>query len=89
MGEQEMTEVDRVTARASVEVGYMPLSDYIERFADAARHRPERVSSPATAPDMREASEPVLQAYAFTLMEPRQVPGGAKCKRVRRAPSTA
>jgi hypothetical protein len=89
MGEQQMTEVDRVTARAPVEVGYMPLSDYIERFADAARRRPERVSSPTTAPDICEASEPVLQAYAFTLTEQRQVPGGAECKRVSRAPSTA
>ena len=66
-----MAEVDRVTARALVEVGYMPLRAYIERFADAARHRPEHVYSPATAPDMCEASEPVLQAYAFTLMEQR------------------
>jgi hypothetical protein len=64
-----MAEVDRVTARALVEVGYMPLSAYIERFACAARH--EHVCSPATAPDMYEAAEPVLQAYAFTLMAPR------------------
>jgi hypothetical protein len=84
-----MAEVDRVTARAPVEVGYMPLSDYIERFADAARRRPEHVHSPATASDMRDASEPVLQAYAFTLTERRQVPGEAECKRVSRAPSTA
>jgi hypothetical protein len=72
MGEQEMSEVDRVTYRALVEIGQMPLSAYIERFAGAARH--EHVCSPATdpgeaAPDMCEA--PVLQAYAFTLMEQR------------------
>jgi hypothetical protein len=64
-----MAEVDRVTARALVEVGYMPLRAYIERFADVARH--EHVCSPATAPDMCETSEPVLQAYAFTLIEQR------------------
>ena len=69
MAEQEMSEVDRVTARALVEVGYMPLRAYIERFADATRQ--EHVCSPATAPDMCEASEPVLQAYAFTLMAQR------------------
>ena len=62
-----MAKVDRVTTRTLAEVGYMPLSAYIERFAGAARH--EHVCSPATAPDMCEASEPVLQAYAFTLME--------------------
>jgi len=67
MGEQEMAKVERVTTRTLAEVGYMPLSAYIERFAGAARH--EHVCSPATAPDMCEASEPVLQAYAFTLME--------------------
>jgi hypothetical protein len=67
-----MAEVDRVTARAAVEVGHMPLGAYIERFADAARHRPERVySSAATAPDACDAPEPVLQAYAFTLMKQR------------------
>ncbi len=63
----EMAEVDRVTARALVEVGYMPLRVYIERFARVAPH--EHICSPATAPDMCEASEPVLQAYAFTLVE--------------------
>jgi hypothetical protein len=66
-----MAEVDRVTARAVVEVGHMPLGAYIERFADATRHRPEHVYSSATAPDPCDAPEPVLQAYAFTLMEQR------------------
>ena len=32
-----MAEVDRVTARALVEVGYMPLTVYLERFAGVAR----------------------------------------------------
>jgi hypothetical protein len=64
-----MAEVDRVTARAVVEVGHMPLGAYIERFADAARHRPEHVYSSATAPDPCDALEPILQAYAFTLMK--------------------
>jgi hypothetical protein len=66
-----MAQVDRVTARAPVEVGYMPLRDYIERFADAARHRPEHVYSLASATDMSEASEPILHAYAFTLADQR------------------
>jgi hypothetical protein len=74
MGEQEMADVDRVTARASVEIGHMPLSAYIERFADAARH--EHVGSPATAPDTCEAAPdmceaPILHAYAFTLADQR------------------
>jgi hypothetical protein len=69
MGEQEMAEVDRVTARALAEVGYMPLTVYLERFAGVARSGPEHVQSPATVPDTCEASEPVLQAYAFTLIE--------------------
>jgi hypothetical protein len=54
-----------------VEVGHMPLGAYIERFADATRHRPEHVYSSATAPDTCTVPEPVLQAYAFTLMEQR------------------
>lgn len=36
--------IDRVTARALVEAGYMPLRHYIEMFGD-------EVSSPSTAPD--------------------------------------
>lgn len=36
--------IDRVTARALVEAGYMPLRDYIEMFG-------AEVSSPSTAPD--------------------------------------
>lgn len=63
-----MAEVERVTARALVEVGSMPLRVYLERFVGVARQDPERVGSPANAHDMCEASEPVLQAYAFTLM---------------------
>jgi hypothetical protein len=66
-----MAEVDRMTARALVEAGYMPLRAYIERFANAPRHEPRHVDSPTTAPDMCEASEPVLQAYAITIVEQR------------------
>jgi hypothetical protein len=70
-----MAEVDRVTARAPVEAGYMPLRIYLERFG--SRHDPEHVDSPSTAPDpceahdAREASQPVLQAYVFTILEQR------------------
>jgi hypothetical protein len=74
MGEPEMAEVDRVTDRVLVQIRHMPLSAYIERFADAARH--EHVCSPTTAPDTCEAAPhtceaPGLQAYVFTLMEQR------------------
>jgi hypothetical protein len=66
-----MAEVDRVTARPVVEAGYMPLRVYIESFGDAARGEPVHVYSPSTVPDACEASEPVLQAYAITMMEQR------------------
>ena len=36
--------IDRVTARALVEAGYMPLRHYVELFGD-------EVVSPSTAPD--------------------------------------
>jgi hypothetical protein len=64
-----MAEADRVTARALVEAGYMPLRVYLERFVTASRHDPKHVDSPSTAPDADEASEPVLQAYVLTMIE--------------------
>jgi hypothetical protein len=62
-----MAEVDGV-------IGHMPLSAYIERFADAARH--QLVCSPATDPGTCEAASdmcevPIPQAHAFALMERR------------------
>jgi hypothetical protein len=62
-----MAEVDRMTARAPVEAGYMPLRIYLERFA--SRHGQDHVDSPSTAPDTCEASEHILHAYVFTMME--------------------
>jgi hypothetical protein len=64
-----MADVDRVTARALVEAGYMPLREYLERFA--SRHESDHVDSPSTAPDRCESSEPVLQAYVLTMIEQR------------------
>jgi hypothetical protein len=69
--ELTMAEVDRLTARAPIEAGYMPLRVYIERFGTAGRCEPAHIDSPSTAPDACEASEPVLQAYAITLIEER------------------
>jgi hypothetical protein len=50
-----MTEIDRDTARALVEAGYMSLKEYVERFGN-------RVDAPSTAPDDCEEAEPVSQA---------------------------
>ncbi|WP_152535702.1 hypothetical protein [Bradyrhizobium sp. Ai1a-2] len=45
--------IDRVTARALVEAGYMPLSEYIAMFGDEIAAEAYH-SSPSTAPEMRE-----------------------------------
>jgi hypothetical protein len=52
-----MTEIDRDTARALVEAGYMSLKEYVERFGNFAL-----VDSPPTAPDAFGEREPVLQS---------------------------
>jgi hypothetical protein len=44
-----MPQLDRTTARALVEAGYMPLSHYIEMFEPHLRL--QEVESPSTAPD--------------------------------------
>ncbi len=64
-----MAEVDRVTARALVEAGYMPLRIYLERFG--AGIAPDHVDSPPTAPGACEASKQVLHAFVFTMIERR------------------
>jgi hypothetical protein len=64
-----MAEVDRITARALAEAGYVPLRVYLERFAPASCHDREHVDAPSTAPDAGEAAEPVLQAYVSTMIE--------------------
>ena len=64
-----MAEVDRMTARAPVEAGYMPLRIYLERFGN--RHGQDRVDSLQTAAGTGEASEHILHAYVFTMMERR------------------
>ena len=43
-----MPHLDRTTARALVEAGYMPLSDYIGMFEQHMRL--QEVASPSTAP---------------------------------------
>lgn len=46
-----MPQLDRTSARALVDAGYMPLSHYIELFKDEITLRD--VPSPATAPETR------------------------------------
>jgi hypothetical protein len=65
--EQPMAEMDRATARAFVEAGYMSLKEYIERFGSAAE--PAHIDSPSTAPDVNEAAEPIVRARAATALE--------------------
>jgi hypothetical protein len=73
--EQSMAEIDRATARALVEAGYMSLKEYIERFGSAAAGEPAHVESPSTAPDACESQEeslkPVARADAATALERR------------------
>jgi hypothetical protein len=69
--EQPMAEIDRATARALVEAGYMSLNEYIERFGGAAAGEPAHVDSPSTAPDACESPEPVARADAATVPERR------------------
>jgi hypothetical protein len=66
MAELAMAELDRATARALVEAGYMSLAEYIARFGGAAQSDPLHVESPSTAPDACEARDPVLQALTIT-----------------------
>jgi hypothetical protein len=57
-----MAELDRTTARALVEAGYMPLAHYIEMFGEDApgdrKGESRHVPSPATAPEVHD-DEPV------------------------------
>jgi hypothetical protein len=74
--EQQMAEIDRATARALVEAGYMSLKEYIESFGSAAAGGPAHVKaahveSPSTAPDACESPEPVARADAATALEHR------------------
>jgi hypothetical protein len=59
-----MAQLDRTTARALVEAGYMPLSHYIEMFEP--RMRLQEMASPSTAPDdEREQLERWLMSTTF------------------------
>ncbi|HET7680360.1 MAG TPA: hypothetical protein VFK79_09535 [Xanthobacteraceae bacterium] len=59
-----MAQLDRTTARALVEAGYMPLSHYIEMFEP--RTRLQEMASPSTAPDDdREKLERWLMSTTF------------------------
>jgi hypothetical protein len=79
--EQPMAGIDRATARALVEAGYMSLKEYIARFGSTAAGEPAhggpthvesaRVESPSTAPDACESPEPVARADAATVPERR------------------
>jgi hypothetical protein len=69
--QQKMAEIDRATARALVEAGYMSLKEYIERFGSAAAGEPAHVDPPSTAPDACESPEPVARADATTAPERR------------------
>jgi hypothetical protein len=59
-----MAQLDRTTARALVEAGYMPLSDYIAMFEP--RMMLQEMASPSTAPDdEREQLERWLMSTTF------------------------
>ena len=61
-----MPHLDRTTARALVESGYMPLSDYIEIFEQQMRL--QEVASPSTAPnDEAERLERLFISTTFDL----------------------
>jgi hypothetical protein len=59
-----MSQLDRTTARALVDAGYMPLSHYIEMFEPHTML--QHVASPSTAPqDERQKLEGVLSSRAL------------------------
>lgn len=59
-----MAQLDRTTARALVEAGYMPLSHYIEMFEP--RMVLQETASPSTAPDDKwEKLERLLMSTTF------------------------
>jgi hypothetical protein len=60
-----MPHLDRTTARALVEAGYMPLSHYIEIFEP--RMRLQELASPSTAPDEEEQKLERLMSTTFDL----------------------
>ena len=61
-----MPQLDRITARALVESGYLPASDYIEMFE--APLALQEVASPSTAPDDKwEKLERLLISTTFEL----------------------
>ena len=59
-----MFDIDRTTARALVEAGYMPLSHYVEMYGPELQLR--EVESPATAPESeKEKSRRFFLSTAF------------------------
>ncbi len=84
-----MAEVDRVTARALVEVGYMPLTVYLERFAGVARTGPEHVQSPATVPDTMRSLGAGLAGLCLHADRAGLGSGEAGMRRISRVPSTS
>jgi hypothetical protein len=53
-----MAELDRPTARALVEAGYMPLRRYIEQFGKEIEEQYKHLASPSTVPEV-EVHEPI------------------------------
>jgi hypothetical protein len=60
-----MLHLDRRTARALVEAGYMPLSHYVEIFEP--RMRLQELASPSTAPDEEEQKLERFMSTTFNL----------------------
>jgi hypothetical protein len=56
-----MTKLDRKVARALVDAGYMPPSDYAEMYYDSAA-RDQRHAEASTAPGIGNQQEPLADA---------------------------
>ena len=56
-----MTKLDRKTARALVDAGYMSPSDYAEMYCDSAAHD-HRHAEASTAPGIDDQQEPLADA---------------------------
>jgi hypothetical protein len=63
-----MPKLDRTSARALVESGYMPLSQYVEMFEPYPMLMLQQVAAPSTAPrDDWEKLERLLMSTTFNL----------------------
>jgi hypothetical protein len=57
--------LDRITARAMVEAGYMPLTRYIEMFGESTSER-SLIPSPDIAPDSKQANDTAKSELPFS-----------------------